>query len=301
MSTTIKNVAIAGASGALGSVVFQKLVSSGSFNVTVLRRQGSSAVFPSGTDIRDVDFDSVDSLKSALAGQDAVVATLGSTSLGFQKNLVDAAIAAGVQRFIPSEFGSDLDNPRTRKLPVFAPKVEIREYLEEKAESTPLTYTYVCNSAFLDWGLQYDFILKISDYKPTIFDGGDRVFSATTLATVGDAVAGILLRAEETSNRTVYIESAKLSQNRLLALAKRVAPGKPWEPQPAKLDDITATADARLAQKLFDAETFVPYLFRSILDPAYGGNFEKTDNELLGLKEETEQDILDILQKLIVN
>ena len=37
----IKNVAIAGASGSLGSVIFQKLVASGKFNVRVLRRAGS--------------------------------------------------------------------------------------------------------------------------------------------------------------------------------------------------------------------------------------------------------------------
>ena len=296
---SIKNVAIAGAAGSLGSVVFQKLVDSGKFHVRVLRRNGSRSTYPAGTDVADVDFGSVDSLKAALQGYDAVVAPVASESIEVQKNLIDASIAAGVKRFLPSEFGSNLDNPITRKLPVYGHKVQIQDYLIEKAKTTSLTYTFVYNSAFLDWGLQYDFILKISDGKPNIINGGDSVFSATTLASVGDAVVGVLSHPEETKNRTVFVDDIKVTQNQLLALAKKAAPQKDWQPQQVKLDDLLAGADARLAKGLYDMETFVPYIFRAILDPACGGNFTKTDNELLGLKGKTEEDVIDIIKKLI--
>ncbi|KND88110.1 hypothetical protein TOPH_07180 [Tolypocladium ophioglossoides CBS 100239] len=299
MSRPIKNVAVTGASGRLGSAVLERLVSSGKFNIKVLRRNGSKSTFALGTQVVDVDFESVDSLKAALAGQDAVVAPLGALALGIQKPLIDAAIAAGVQRFLPSEFGADLSNSNNRKLPVFAGKVEIADYLVEKAKDTPLTYTVVSNGAFLDWGLRNRFIIDISEYKPTIFDGGDAIFSTTTLASVGDAVVGILLHPEETKNRRVYIEDLKISQNQLLALARRVAPGKPWEPQQASLDAATKRSDERLTQGLFDGETFLPYIYRSMLDPASDGNFQKTDNALLGLKGKTEEDVVELLKQVL--
>lgn len=297
--SAIKNVAIAGASGSLGKVVLERIIASGKFNITVLRRQGSSAKFDSNVKVVDVDYNSASELTAALKGQDALVSTVGTPFLQGQTRLVDAAIAAGVKRFLPSEFGSNLDFPNTRSLPVFAHKVEVQDYLIEKSKTTDLTYSLVYNSAFLDWGLEHNFILAHAEGKPAIFDGGDIVFSSTTLKTVGDAVAGILAHPEETKNRAVYVEDTKLTQNKLLALAREAAPGKTWAPQQAKVDDIVAKADARLAQGLFDMETFVPYLFRAILDPAYGGDFQKTDNELLGLKGLTDAEVAEVVKKIV--
>lgn len=296
--SAIKNVAVTGASGSLGTVIFERL-SASKFDITVLRRHGSSSTFPKGTKVIDVNFDSLDELTAALKGQDALVSSVGTPLLQGQKLLVDAAIAAGVSRILPSEFGSNLDFPNTRKLPVFAHKVEVQDYLIEKAKTSPITYTFVYNSAFLDWGLQHNFLLGHADGKPAIFDGGDITFSATTLSSVADAVVGVLSHPEETKNRAVYIEDTKITQNKLLELAKKANPSKKWEPQATKVDDVTAKADARLAQGLFDAETFVPYLFRAILDPAYGGNFKKTDNELLGLKGLTDEQVADVVKKYV--
>ncbi|KYK55043.1 putative oxidoreductase - protein [Drechmeria coniospora] len=299
MSGSIKNVAVAGAAGSLGTVILNKLIESNKFNIKVLRRNGSKSTYGAGINVVDVDFESVASLKAALAGQDAVVAPVGFPALSLQNQLIDASIEAGVQRFIPSEFGSDLENALTRKLPVFASKVAVADYLAEKAKSTSLTYTLVSNGAFLDWGLEKGFILDTSEYKPTIFDGGDAPFSTSTLSTVGDAVVGILLHPNETKNRAVYVEDLQVTQNQLLTLAKQVAPNKPWQPQANTLDAVTKRSDERLAQKLFDEETMVPYIYRAIFDPAYGNVFKKTDNALLGLKGRTEADITDILRRVV--
>lgn len=289
--TTLKNVVLAGASGNVGTVVLAALVSSGKFNVTVFSRAGSKSTFPEGTKVVEVDYNSLDSLTSALTGQDAVVSTFASEALGGQNTLIDAAAAAGVKRFLPSEFGSNLDNPKARQLPVFGFKVQTQEYLIAKAKETGITYTFVYNSAFLDWGLTYDFILKTSDSKPNLVNGGDLEFSATALGTVGEGVVGVLTHPEETKNRAVYLSDIIVTQNKLLAIAKKVAPNRPWETQVLNLDEMTAAADERLKKQLFDVETFFPYLFRAIFDPAYGGKFEKTDMELLGLKGKTEEDI----------
>lgn len=295
----IKNVVITGASGSLGKVVLEKLVASGKFNVRVLRRQGSSAAFPAGTEVIDVDFDSVDSLKAALIGQDAVVSTVGSAALASQTTIVDAAIAAGVQRFLPSEFGSDLADPATRALPVYVPKVQAQDYLVEKSKTTSLTYTFVHNGAFLDWGLEHGFILKTSDSKPVIVDSGDSVFSTTTLGSVAQAVIGVLTHPDETKNRSVYVKDIDVSQNQLLALAKQIAPERPWQTEHVQLAPMIAASNERLAKGEINMEVLVPYLWKAVMDPECHGNFDAVDNELLGIKGKTEKDIIDILTPLL--
>ena len=294
----IKNVAIAGASGSLGSVIFQKFVASGKFNVRVLRRNGSSAKFPAGTDVVDLDFSSPEAVKAALKGQDAVVSTLEGSTGGVQKALIDGALAAGVKRFLPSEFGSNLDNPKAKLLPVFGQKIEVEQYLAEKTRGTGLTWTRVYNGAFFDWGLQHKFLADVTGTAPTtIYDGGDNPFSTTTLGSVADGVIGVLTHPDETANRSVRIQNAVVTQNKLLELARRAAPGKTFDVKHVKLDDVTAACDARLAQGLYDNETFIPYIFRAIFDPSYGGVFtDNNDNKLLGVKELSEDEIFEIVK-----
>jgi hypothetical protein len=128
--------------------------------VTVLSRIGSKASFPPSVKVIPVEYSSVESLTAALKGQDAVVSTVGVDGLLGQSVLFDAAVAAGVKRFLPSEFGSDLSNPKAARLPVFGYKVATREYIEEKVKAgAGITYTYVINAPFLDWGIEVGFLL----------------------------------------------------------------------------------------------------------------------------------------------
>jgi uncharacterized protein YbjT (DUF2867 family) len=300
MSAPYKNVALAGASGSVGKALLPALLASGKFNVTVLRRASSTATFPDSVKVIDVDFDSVDSLTAALAGQDAVVsAVTASAPIDEQKKLVDAAIAAGVKRILPSEFGCDLDHELVKQLPVFSGKKEIQNYLKEKIKSTPLSYTLTYSGPFLDWGLEHQFVLKTVDSKPILYDGGNTVFSTSTLAHVADAVIAILSKPEEFKNRVVRFQSVAISQNGLLALAKELAPERDWQPEVVKIDDLTRAADERLAKGQLDAQTFTPYLIRAIHGAQYGSKFTTLDNELLGLKPLTNEEVKEIVKQTL--
>ncbi len=150
----------------------------------------------------------------------------------------------------------------------------------------------------MDWGIERGFLLSLSDAKAVIIDGGDLPFSTTTIGSVADAIVGVLTHPDETKNRSVRIHDTVLSQNQLLSLAKKAAPGKSWEAVPVKLDDLLAAANARFAKGLYDMETFAPYLARATLAPGYGGKFETTDNALLGVKGVSEDDIVDMFKKV---
>ncbi|KEY69076.1 hypothetical protein S7711_09579 [Stachybotrys chartarum IBT 7711] len=294
------NVTIVGASGSLGSRVLEKLLQSDGFKVQVIRRPSSTKTFPNEVHVVDAALDSPDVLTEALRGQDAVISTLGVWQADQQRHLVDACIAAGVHRFLPAEYGADLENAKVRSLPAYETHVKIREYIIEKSKTCDLTYTFVHTGAFLDWGLERDFILRISDYKPILVDAGKSVFSTTTLSSVADALEGVLTHLNETKNRPVYIEDIKLSQALVFDLAKQVAPSKPWEATVVKLDDMTAEADQRVSEGKLDAQTLVPYLFRALMDPDCGGAFATLDNELLGVKGRTIKDVKDILRGCIM-
>jgi len=205
------------------------LLDSGKFNVTVVKRATSTGTFPASVKVAVADTTSVKSVTAAFQGQDAVVSAVGKDGLEGQHVLIDAAVAAGVKRFLPSDFGSDLANPKAAAFPVFGYKTATHKHLKEAVAANPgLTYTLVCNGPFLDWGINIGFLLDTKEGKPKIYDDGKNVFSATTLASVGQAVAGIISHYEETKNRFVYTRDIDISQKRLFEIAQKVAPEKKW-------------------------------------------------------------------------
>lgn len=230
----------------------------------------------------------MDSLAAALQGQDAVVSTLNDAFLPAQLNLIEAATQAGVKRYIPSEFGCDTINPKTAALPVFSgSKIVVQNVLKEKAEAGSLSYTVVLTGPFLDWGLMVGFIINVKNKQATLYDGGDRVFSATNLSDVGKAVAGVLRKPTATKNSAVYVQSTATSLKALVAAAKK-ASGQPeaWTETVVKVDDLQAEAFAELKKENPDPSIFaVKFIQVGIFGEGYGAHFEKLDNELLGIKE----------------
>lgn len=120
------------------------------FDVTVLSRLSSTATFPPSVKVIKNDF-SESALVSAFRGQDAVVSNIGAAAFLDQKKMIDAAIEAGVKRFIPSEFSVDSMSPTVRDLlPLFEQKKEILEYLKTK-EGKGMTWTGIATGPFFDW------------------------------------------------------------------------------------------------------------------------------------------------------
>lgn len=298
MSAPVQNVTLVGATGNVGAAALENLAAS-KFNLQVLRRQGSKSTFPSSIKVVDVDFTSVEALTAALKGQDVVISTLPAEVAAVQITLIDAAIAAGVRRFLPSEYGANVENPLSRQIPVFAGKVEIGDYLKAKAAAGDISYTFVYTGPFLDWGIQHNFVINVADYKPRLLNDGKAVFSTTNITTLGRAFVAILEHYEETKNRAVLLEDLKISQARLLELAKQAAPEKPWEVSYAKLDDVVRVAGEQLAKGEINLGSIVPFLHKSFVAEGHGGNFENPDNELLGLGKSSEEFVVEQYKKIL--
>jgi NmrA-like family len=128
------------------------LISAPQLSVTALKRPGSTSTFPAATNLKVVETDfSPDTLVSNLKGQDAVISVIGGMGFGEQKGIIDAAVKAGVKRFLPSEFGINGQSEAVRQLtPFFAVKQEVLDYLVEK-EKDGLTWTSLIVGVLLDF------------------------------------------------------------------------------------------------------------------------------------------------------
>lgn len=137
--------------GTIGSIILSALQSSPILEVSVLSRASSTASFPASTPVIRADFDSEDDLVRAFKGQDAVVSAVGGAGFSLQKTFINAAIKAGVKRFLPSEFSANTRSDAVRDLvPVFGAKQEVLNLLKEK-ESTEFTWTAVAVGPLFDW------------------------------------------------------------------------------------------------------------------------------------------------------
>ncbi|KIW16470.1 hypothetical protein PV08_06524 [Exophiala spinifera] len=298
-------VAVAGGTGNLGPQVVNALLAA-NYSVTVLTRTGSSSTskLPKSPQLKvaEVDYSSVASLSEVLQGQDVVVSTLGSAVIGGQKPLIDAAVAAGVKRFIPSEFGSDTTHPKSSQLPVYKGKVETQQYLKAKAAENPgFTYTLVINGAFLSWGIQVGFLVNIQSHSATVWNGGDVPFAATNLETIGKAVVGVIQHLPETANRAVYVQEALITQNQLIKYVKEID-GVEWQITPKETAKAYEEASAELAKGPDGniGAAMLGYLMSAIFDASYGPDFSShLDNELLGIKPYTEDDVKQLVKGLV--
>ncbi|KAJ4385838.1 hypothetical protein N0V85_008061 [Neurospora sp. IMI 360204] len=219
----IKNVAVIGLWQPRNPIT-QALLPAG-FTVTAITRDSSTSTFPADVQVRKADLSSLESLTKAFAGQDAVICTTATSEAGNQNILADAAVAAGVKRFIPSEFGFNIragkiSHQTIEKLPYMVAKKEAVDHLEElAAENLGFTWTGLATNMWLDWALdQCLFPISPSARTTTIFDSGNSLISTCTLSFIGQAVVAILQREQETANEYLSIVQFTITMNQLLKL-----------------------------------------------------------------------------------
>ena len=196
-----------------------------------------------------------------------------------QQALIDACLDAGVERFVPSTFGSDLSHPKTASLPGYSGKMEVLNRCKREEANSRLSFVEISCGPFLDWCIMVGLFLEPENHKVTYYEGGDVPFSTTTLATTGKALAAVTNRWDEFKNRTVRVQDAVVTQRQLVNMAKEVqADGREWTEEhetTLRLEDGAADADP------------YPYasIKRAIWGEGLGQKMTGLDNELLGIEE----------------
>ena len=228
---SVKTVLLMGAGGSLGTPTLQELKAV--FTTTVLTRQSSKSTFPSDVKVITVpdDYPEAD-LVEAFKGQDAVVSTISTFSAEVQRRFADAAVKAGVKRFIPAEFGSDTEPAGVAEMipSIWGAKGETLEYIKKRAAESSMTWTAIGCGGFFDW--MFTFTgghfghLDLANKKAMVFDDGEAKFSMSNLAQVAKAVTKTLQHLEETEDKYILVHSFLITQNQLVAALEKVTGAK---------------------------------------------------------------------------
>ncbi|KAI1498996.1 hypothetical protein F5X99DRAFT_296986 [Biscogniauxia marginata] len=287
MSSPIKNVVVVGGSGSIGRPVVDELVKAG-FQVTVFTRENSTSTLPSGVNSKKVNYESVESLKPALEGQDAVVSTIASAAIGGQSPIVDAAVAAKVKRFIPSEFGINtriLGSAPIKK--ILQGKIETLDYIDAKSKENPgFTWTGISTGLFFDWGLRRGALgFDKTARTAVISDSGNEPVQASNVAFVGKAVASVLSNPDKTANQYLSVASFNPSQNEILDILQKET-GESWKVTHVNTADHEKVGLEKLAKGDFSA--FVDLLRARVFRDGAGLAVKgpNSADSLLGLEEE---------------
>lgn len=220
-----KTILVAGATGNLGSMICMALVKDGAV-VKALVRPGSdptktALLTQADIEVIPVQYGDHHRLKSVCKGVDCVVsalAGLGDVILDIQTALLNAALEAGVKRFIPSDFCTDY-NPL---IPGENRNFDLRREFKKHIDLTGIKVTSVFNGAFADI-LKYNTPILNLKHK-TIGYWGDKAdwkLDFTTMENTAAFTAKVAM--QERTPRDLHVASFQVSPNILSQVVRSIS------------------------------------------------------------------------------
>lgn len=148
-----RRVTLAGITGDLGARIGRALVAQGA-SVKAIVRPGTApdklaALRALGVDALAVDMADAAALRAAMRGSHCIVSALNGLApvvIDTQQSLLDAAVAEGVARFIPSDYSLDFTNT----IPGENRNLDLRRRFMATLDAAPIRATSVLNGGFID-------------------------------------------------------------------------------------------------------------------------------------------------------
>ncbi|KAI1859886.1 uncharacterized protein JN550_011805 [Neoarthrinium moseri] len=224
-----KNVVLIGATGAIGSVILEALLKESVFEVTILQRASSqSKLSPALKSIKIDDGYPTEALISTFQEQDVILNCMTSMSVADQFRMIDAAIAAGVKRYVPSEYGlNNLRSDAQAVNAVFRDKDKVQEYLRLKVSEEAIEWMSISCGMWIKWSMINNFLgMHVSDKKFVFWDDGQGLFSCTTEENTAAGVVQALKTPGLTKNTNVFLSDFAISQKQLLSTIERIQGAK---------------------------------------------------------------------------
>lgn len=220
------SILVAGATGNLGSRIVTALLRRGASVRAVVRVTTEAAKVDEltrrGVDVRRVDLTDVAALTRACEGVACVVSVLAGLRevvVDAQANLLAAAVAAGVPRFIPSDFASDYTQQQLGENRNF----DLRREFQQLLDRAPIAATSILNGAFgeiLTYGIP---LLDFKQQQVGYWEDADWKIDFTTMNDTAAYTAAAALDA--TTPRFLRIASFQHSPRELAAVAAAAGRG----------------------------------------------------------------------------
>ena len=220
-------VVLAGATGNLGGRIAGALLERGAGVRTIVRRGSApdkvAELRKRGAAIIEVDFNSVDELAGACSGASCVVSALSGLRdvvVEAQTSLLNAAVRAGVPRFIPSDYSIDF----TKLPPGTNRNLDLRREFHARLDKAPISATSVLNGMFADLLTGQAPIILFKLKRVVYWGDADQQLDFTTTANVGEFTANAALDAS--TPRFLRIAGDRLSARGLAEVAGQVTGAK---------------------------------------------------------------------------
>jgi NAD(P)-dependent dehydrogenase (short-subunit alcohol dehydrogenase family) len=153
MSKMNNSILVAGGTGDLGNRIIKALIKRKANVVAIVRHSTDNAkvaeLVKMGVNVIRVDMSNLAELTAACQGVSCVVsafAGLRDVIVDTQSLLLDAALAAGVSRFIPSDYSSDITQIAEGENRNF----DLRKEFHKKLDAALIAATAIMNGAFSD-------------------------------------------------------------------------------------------------------------------------------------------------------
>lgn len=217
-------VAVAGATGDLGGRIVSALAAKGAL-VRVLVRHPNDKLSHANVEQVTVDFDDSVALTRAVTGAECVVSVLNGLEpviIDLQSHLLDAAVAAGVPRFVPSDFSLDFTKTHSGD----NRNMDLRRRFMTRVDAAPIRATSILNGAFADL-LTGEAPIVLHRFRRILYWGNaDQPFDFTTKDDVADYTADVALDTD--APRFLRIAGDVLSPRDLATLMSRLD-GRRWK------------------------------------------------------------------------
>jgi uncharacterized protein YbjT (DUF2867 family) len=246
-------IVVAGGTGNLGGQIIKALLDKGA-EVRALVRSTSdqkkiSHLEQIGANVISVDLANEKEIAAACSGATCVVSALAGLQdvvIDAQKSLLNGAIAAGVPRFIPSDYSLDF----TKFTDGENRNLDLRREFHKYLDATSISATSIFNGAFMDM-LTDEIPMIISNKKLVLYWGNaDHKMGFTTVADTAQYTANVALEAstprylriagDQISPREIREVMSELSGQKfrlirtgglgllstIIKIARTIAPGK---------------------------------------------------------------------------
>lgn len=216
-------IVVAGATGNLGGRIAKELRGRGA-NVRALVRPGTSAerlepLRALGAEISSVDLQRTPDLTAACAGASCVVSALAGLReviVEAQTALLEAAVEAGVPRFIPSDFSLDF----TPFPPGENRNLDLRREFHTRLDRAGIAATTIFNGAFADMLTGQMPLVLFKIRRVLCWGNPDQRMDFTTVADTAAYTARAALDPD--TPRFLRIAGDELSARELAAVASEV-------------------------------------------------------------------------------
>ena len=274
-------IVIAGVTGRLGTLIANALVKRGA-SVRGLVRKGSTSdtsdLKALGLELIEVDYFNGPELTNACRHCACVVSALSGLEdviVDAQSQLLDAAVKAGVPRFIPSDYAVDftkLEDGTNRNF-------DLRRKFHRRLENAPIAATSILNGMFTDLLVGPAPVILFKLKRVLYWENADQLLDFTTIENTAEFTAAAAM--DPSTPRFLYIAGDVINARGLAQVATDVTGEKFKLFRAGGLGRLGRLIKVMQLLMLANDEVFPPWQGMQYLHNMFEGRvkFTKLDND----------------------